>query len=135
MGFFQIIKKLIAPMPGRNLGRNLSLQDKEDIRKKWAEIEQLVRLGRPSGFKTAILDADKVLDHALKLLGYRGQTMAERMKNIPRDSHERDFFDDMWQAHKVRNNMVHNMEYEVMDFEAKDAVRKFGRVLRELGAL
>jgi hypothetical protein len=135
MGFFSILKKLISPLPPKHYGRNLSLQDKEEIRRKWAGIEQLMRLGRPSGFKAAILDADKILDHALKLMGFQGQTMADRMKRIKRDDHEKDFFDDMWQAHITRNHMVHNMDYEVLDFEAKKAIKQFERVLRELGAL
>ena len=135
MGIFQILKKLISPYPPKNFGRNLNLQDKEEIRKKWAGIEQLIKLGRPSNFKTAILEADKLLDHALKLLGFRGQTMGDRMKSIKRDDHEKDFFDDMWQAHKVRNEMVHNLNYEVQDWEAREAINKFKRVLQELGIL
>ena len=120
-------------MPGTRYG--LSASDSEDVKRKWAEIEQLIKLGRPSNFKTAILEADKLLDHVLKLYGYRGQTMADRMKSIPRDRFDRDLFDDMWKAHILRNNMVHNMNYEVQHFEANDAIRKFGKVLRELGAL
>uniref|UniRef100_A0A7C4R4H6 DUF86 domain-containing protein n=1 Tax=candidate division CPR3 bacterium TaxID=2268181 RepID=A0A7C4R4H6_UNCC3 len=138
MGFlklFRQFKKLIAPYPTKSYGRNLNLQEKEEIRRKWTEIEGLIKLGRPSNFKTAVFEADKLLDHALKLLGYRGQTMGDRMKSISRSDFEKSFFDDMWQAHKVRNEMVHNINYEVMDFEAKRVIEKFKRVLRELGVL
>jgi hypothetical protein len=135
MGFFQFLKKLIAPYPPARLRVNLSVQDREEIKRKWAEVEQLIKLGKPSNFKTAILEADKLLGHVLKLLGYRGQTMGDRMKSIKRDDHEKDFFDDMWQAHKVRNEMVHNVSYEVMDFEARKAIKQFERVLRELGVM
>ena len=135
MGIFQIIKKLIAPYPSKGSGKNLNLQDREDIKRKWGEVEQSLRLGSPSHFKNAVLEADKILDHSLKLLGFGGQTMADRMKSIRRDDHERDFFDDMWQAHKLRNEMVHNMNYDVMSFEAKKAIDQFKRVLRELGVL
>lgn len=120
-------------MQGTRYG--LSASDSQDVKRKWAEIEQLIKLGRPSNFKTAIFEADKLLDHVLKLYGYRGQTMGDRMKSIPRDRFDRDFFDDMWKAHIIRNNMVHNMNYEVQHFEANDVIRKFGRVLRDLGAL
>lgn len=105
------------------------------MREKWAEIETLMKVGRPSAFKTAVLDADKLLDHVLKSLNYRGQTMGERMKMIPRDDFDRDFFNDMWQAHKLRNEMVHNMDYNVMDFEARTAIKKFEKTLQDLGAM
>ena len=132
--FFKQLKKIFTPSAGK--GRSiLSSQDKEDIKRIWGEIEQLVSLGKPSGFKAAILDADKLLDHALKNLGFRGQTMGDRMKSIPRSKYEKSFFDDMWQAHKVRNEMVHNMNYEVMGWETKRVIGQFERVLKELGVL
>lgn len=135
MTFFQILKKLFIPSPSARVRVGLSAQDREEIRRKWAEIEQLIKLGKPSNFKTAILEADKLLDHVLKLYGYKGQTMGDRMKAIPRLRYSPEFFNNMWQAHKLRNEMVHNIGYEVMDFEAKEAVGRFKRVLRELGAL
>jgi len=135
MKFFQILKKLLTPSGSARVRVGLGVQDREEIKRKWEEIGQNIRLGKPSNFKTAILEADKLLDHVLKLYGYRGQTMGDRMKAIPRSIFEKDFFDDMWQAHKLRNEMVHNMNYEVMDFEARQAVEKFKRVLQDLGAL
>jgi len=122
-------------MSAQRTRHGLNTSDLQDVKRKWAEIEQLLKLGRPSNFKTAILEADKLLDHVFKLYGYRGKTMGDRMKSIPRDRFDRDFFDDMWQAHKIRNEMVHNMNYEVQHFEAGGVINKFRRVLRELGAL
>jgi len=113
----------------------LGAQDMQDIARKWQEIEQHMNIGKPSNFKTAILEADKLLGHVLKLLGYRGETMGDRMKAIPRNKHSREFFDNMWQSHKLRNEMVHNMNYEVQAFEAREAINKFRKVLQELGIL
>lgn len=121
-------------MPARRMRHGLGASDMQEIKRKWEEIEQLMHLGRPSNFKTAILEADKLLDHTLKLYGYHG-SLADKMKALPRKNYDRDFFDDMWQAHKVRNEMVHNISYEVQHFEAKEAIGKFKRVLKELGAL
>lgn len=135
MSFFQILKKLISPMPAHRVRRGLDTSDLQEIKRKWIEIEGLLKLGRPSNFKTAILEADKLLDHVLKLHHYKGQTMGDRMKSIPRGKFDKDFFDNMWQAHKIRNEMVHNMNYEVQHYEAREAIGKFGKVLRELGVL
>lgn len=135
MGFFDILKTIFTPSTGGSLRYGLNQSDMADVRRKWEEIEGLMKLGRPSNFKNAILEADKLLDHVLKLYGYQGQTMGDRMKSISRDKYDRSFFDDMWGAHKIRNEMAHNINYEVMDFEARTAISRFKSVLKELGAL
>ncbi|MBI2448129.1 hypothetical protein HYV44_01015 [Candidatus Microgenomates bacterium] len=135
MSFLSFLKKLLTPSFSPSARGGLSVQERIYVREKWAEIETLMKVGRPSAFKTAVLDADKLLDHVLKSLNYRGQTMGERMKMIPRDDFDRDFFNDMWQAHKLRNEMVHNMDYNVMDFEARTAIKKFEKTLQDLGAM
>ncbi|HRY60214.1 MAG TPA: hypothetical protein P5096_02455 [Patescibacteria group bacterium] len=94
-----------------------------------------MKLGKPSSFKSAILEADKLLDHVLKLYGYLGNSMGDRMKSLPRDSYSREFFDDMWGAHKLRNEMAHNIMYEVMDFEARKAIGQYKNVLQVLRVL
>jgi hypothetical protein len=135
MGIIRFLINVFSGNPSPRVRIGLGGQDSQDVKRKWAEIEQLMRLGSPSNFKTAILEGDKLLDHVLKLYGYRGQTMGDRMKNIPRDKYAREFFDDMWQAHILRNRMSHAMDYEVQHFEAKRAIEQFKRVLEELGAL
>ena len=133
MGILQTLKNLFSP--GSHVRLGLGAQDTQEIKRKWAEIEQLMSLGKPSNFKIAILEADKIFDHVLKLFGYPGQTMADRIKAIPRDKFDRDFFDNVWQAHILRNRMVHNMSYEVQDFEARKAIKQFEAALRELRVL
>jgi len=135
MSIFNLLKKLLSLPTKPYIRVGLGAQDMQEIDKKWGEIEQNMTLGKPSNFKNAILEADKLLDHVLKLYGYKGQTMGERMKLIPRTKYGKDFFDNMWQAHKLRNEMVHNLNYEVQHFEAAEAIAKFRKVLQELKAL
>jgi len=135
MNILKIIKKLIAPVPNSYVRYGLDQADIQDARRKWDEIQTNMSIGKPSNFKIAIMEADKLLDHVLQLYGYRGQTMGDRMKAIPRKQFGRDFFDDMWQAHILRNKMSHAMDYEVQHFEARDAIKKFERVLRDLEVL
>lgn len=135
MGFFDILKSIFTPSISPRVRADLNQTDLVDIKKKWEEIETLIKLGKPSSFKTAILEADKLLDHVLKLYGYSGNSMGDRMKSIPRDNYSREFFDDMWGAHKLRNEMAHNIMYEVMNFEAKKAIGQYKNVLQILKVL
>lgn len=135
MTFFEIIKGLFLGQPYSRQASKKQRIDPALVATRWAHIEELIRIGRPSNFKTAVLEADKLLDYVLKGQGFSGQTMGERMKSIPRKQYDRAFFDAMWSAHKLRNELAHNFEYEVMDFEAKTAVANYKKTLKELGAL
>ena len=114
--------------PSTSLGVKL---DRSYVDTKWQEIEQLMQLGRPSNYARAVLEADKLLDHILK--GHRapGMTMGDRLKaSQNRFSH--DGYDAAWKAHKVRNELVHNSQFELMDYNAKQAINNFKKAIDEL---
>lgn len=130
---FNLLKKLFSSSKKPYIRMGLSPADEQIVKTKWVQIEELVKLGNPSRFKSAIMEADKLLDFTLKNLGYPGNGLADRMKAIPRDKYSREFFNDMWEAHKVRNEVVHSVEYEIHSAVAGDAINKFKKTFRELG--
>lgn len=105
--------------------------DREFIQSKWQEIEELMRLGQPSNYARAVLEADKLLDHILK--GYRapGMTMGDRLK-ASQNRFSQEGYNAAWQAHKVRNELVHNSDFQVMDYTAKSAITNFKKAIDEL---
>ncbi|MBM2820638.1 MAG: hypothetical protein HW405_398 [Candidatus Berkelbacteria bacterium] len=105
--------------------------NKTYINTKWQEIAQLIQLGHPSNYTRAVLEADKLLDHILK--GYRapGMTMGDRLK-ASENRFSKEGYNAAWQAHKVRNELVHNSQYELMDYSAKDAINNFKKAIDEL---
>ncbi len=105
--------------------------DRGFIRDKWQEIEELMKLGQPSNFARAVLEADKLLDHVLK--GYRapGITMGDRLK-ASQSRFSPEGYNAAWKGHKVRNELVHNTQYQLMDYEAKDTINNFKKALDEL---
>ena len=105
--------------------------DKDFISNKWGEIDQLLELGGPSNYSRAVLEADKLLDHVLKSLRAPGLTMGDRLKaSKSRFSHEA--YNAAWRAHIVRNELVHNAEYTLLDFSAKQAVKEYRQAIDEL---
>lgn len=50
---------------------------------------------------------DKVLDHLLSRLGYRG-TLGQKLKREPKPI--RGKIDEIWRLHKIRNKIVHELE-------------------------
>ncbi|NIM47105.1 MAG: hypothetical protein GTN40_03035 [Candidatus Aenigmarchaeota archaeon] len=105
------------------------------VKEKWQKIEELMRLGRPSNFKTAILEADKLVDYVLRGLGVSGETMGDRLKSARPRFLNYDTYNDLWFAHKVRNDLVHDIDHELLSYEAKKAVEGFKRALEELRML
>lgn len=104
----------------------------EKYRVKWLTIERQLKKDDPSSCQMAVLNADKLLDHALKERGTRGETMGERMKS------SKDNFSDnnaVWTAHKLRNQIAHEPDASVSYDQARRALAAFKRALKDLGAI
>lgn len=110
--------------------------DKTMIRNKWAEIEGLSRSGNISGINSAVMDADKLFDHVLKCLtGITQGTMADRLKASKERFSDYSIYQDVWEAHKVRNRLAHEINSEVLSLESKKALDKFKKGLKDLKVL
>jgi hypothetical protein len=94
------------------------------IHAAWAKVSS-----HPHG-TLKVVEADKILDEALRLLGYTG-TLGEKLKKAgPRFSD----LDAVWKAHKLRNKLVHQLDAAPRDAEVERAVESFRRALNDLGA-
>jgi len=97
---------------------------------RWTEL--LARVKTPEGTILAVIDADKLLDEALKKRGYKGKTMGERLVSAQRSLSNND---GVWYAHKLRNRLVHEPDVRLRKNEAKNALEGIKQGLRDLGAL
>lgn len=105
--------------------------DKELVQQRWATIMQMSDSGG-NGLKTAIAEADKLLDHVMKQKGYAGATMAERLRHAESRFSK---VNNVWNAHKLRNALAHEVGFDLVSSQAKGALKDFERALRDLGAL
>jgi hypothetical protein len=96
---------------------------------KWGEL--LLRVRTPEGMILAVIDADKLLDDALKKRNFRGKTMGERLVAAQRTLSDNDA---VWYAHKLRNRLVHEPEVRLKKNEAQVALAGFKKGLHDLGA-
>lgn len=92
----------------------------------------LTRVKTPEGMMLAVIDADKLLDEALKKKGYKGKSMGERLVAAQRDLSNND---GVWFAHKLRNRLVHEPHVRLRKNEAKTALAGIKQGLVDLGAL
>ena len=102
--------------------------DKAHFINEWNDIIALSK--EPKSRPLSIVHADKLLDDALKGLGYNGEKMAERLiaaKNCIRHR------DQIWDAHKLRNKIVHETAFEPSQKEVKTALQAYHKTFKDLG--
>ena len=100
---------------------------------RWDEIQKHLNSTKEAEWKFAVIEADSLVDHVLKSSGYPGDTMGERLKNI--DKSQIVTLDYLWEAHKIRNRLAHDMNYFLRYGEAKRAIQLYEKTLKELQAL
>lgn len=110
--------------------RRKSHLNQEYFQQQWNTL--LARVKTPEGMILAIVDADKLLDEALKKHHIRGKTMGERLVAAQRLISDNDA---VWYAHKLRNRLVHEPNVRLKKREAQTALAGFKQGLRDLGAL
>lgn len=107
--------------------------DKDMVAGRWNTIKLTSQTGA-SGLKTSITEADKLLDHVMREMGFGGETMAERLRQAEKRFSHSDY-NAIWQAHKLRNSLAHDVGFDLVPSMAKDALRTYERTLKDLGAL
>lgn len=124
--------------PGKKRGKgrfagtgSLDAGSRREIEERWAQIDQLMTVGSPSALRQAVMDSDNTLDLALKRIGSSGSTMGDRLKASGKHFSE---INDVWYAHKIRNQIAHESGYELYPPEAKKVVEHFKVALQDLGA-
>lgn len=100
------------------------------FQKKWQDITYLA--SNQVTWVQALIEADKLLDEALKQSHYSGKSTADRMVSANRAFSNAD---SIWRAHKLRNKVVHEVNFKLQKREFVDAVKGFRRALKDLGAL
>lgn len=100
--------------------------DKKYFAGHWEKIEH------EQNNTAALIAADKLVDQALKHAHMRGETMGERLNRaggLIKD------LNGVWYAHKLRNKLVHEPDFNLNYAELRRALKFFKKALKDLGAL
>lgn len=96
----------------------------------WSEIIKLAESGQEASWRLAVIEADKFFDEVLRRLGYSGETFNERLNQV--HSSEIENINEVWDAHRVRNSLSHDVNFKLSEGEAKKAIAAFERAMRDL---
>lgn len=100
--------------------------------KEWAKIKQRIDTGKEEEYKLALIEADSLLDDILKRIGYQGESISDRLKQI--DLMILPNIEQVWEVHKVRNNIIHDPDYRLTFDVAKKALAIYEKVFQDLEA-
>ena len=99
-------------------------------KKKWTKLQQM--LPDKNSWPMAIIDADKLLDEALKKRRFKGKSTGERLVAA---QHSLTYNDGVWFGHKLRNKLVHEQDIKLRKNDVKNALSGIRQALRDLKAL
>ncbi|OIO51458.1 hypothetical protein COY93_01765 [Candidatus Uhrbacteria bacterium CG_4_10_14_0_8_um_filter_58_22] len=112
--------------------RKYEIGDRSAMQRRWQEVESLLDAPGELSPKLALIEADKLLDHALKTLAMPGETLGERLKFA---QYKYPHLRDVWWAHGIRNRLVHEASYRLDRHLARKAIHQFRKSLQSIGAI
>jgi len=102
----------------------------EKFQEKWRDMQKLC--ASKDTWRQAVIDADSLLDEALKKKRFAGKTMGERLTKAQRLLTNNEA---VWFGHKLRNKLESEPDTKLKEKEIKDALIGIRQALKDLGAL
>ena len=103
------------------------------MKEMWQSIVKKFSLGTPESARLAVIEADALVDTALKNMGIQGEHLADRLSNL--ESEDITTMNRLWRAHRMRNDLVHTPGFALGPSEAKLALEDFEAFLQEIEVL
>ena len=104
----------------------------EQYQSRFLAIENRLKKENPTSFAVTIIECDKLLDKAMMEMGVPGKTMGERLK---KGGARFSNLNAVWRAHKLRNAIAHESDFEVSYKQASNALEIYKQALKDLGAI
>ncbi|MBQ6510839.1 hypothetical protein IJI94_02620 [Candidatus Saccharibacteria bacterium] len=107
--------------------------DTMEYQTSFLEIENNLIKDSKASYNMSVVNADKLLDKALCEMGVPGKTMGERMKKLGNTKFSQT--NAVWHAHKLRNQIAHEHNFQLDYNQAKHALSVYKQALKDLGAI
>jgi len=98
----------------------------------WGKVLGYLFSQHGSDWKLAIIEADSMLDGLMDQLGFKGETLGEKLKSANQDN-----FPELtiaWEVHTVRNRIAHEgLAFELSQHEAKKIITLYEEIFHPYG--
>ncbi len=119
----------------RTPGRETTFEEEQRLasRRKWDAIIKKVESRGAAGFGMAVIEADILTEEIMGRMGFIGKNLAERLRSLAPG--ELESANDLWSAHKLRNKIAHEQEFQPSKEETVEALAAYKKALQDLGAI
>ncbi len=97
----------------------------------WVQILEHMLGGTPAEWKLAIIEADTLLDRLLTHLGFKGESLGDKLKAANQDNFRN--LSTAWEVHTIRNRIAHDSTYQVSLHETKRVIALYEQIFRAYG--
>jgi len=101
--------------------------------KGWKEIKHKLKSGKVDDLKSAILEADKILADILRMAGYPGKDLDERLEQMAPGEFSN--LEELKQAHKFRGRITNEPDFTISLNEAQVIIEIYKKVFQELNLI
>ena len=101
-----------------------------NLTRQWQKTRARIRTANEAEYKLAIIEADGILGDTLSRLGFTQPTIAERLKEV--NTAIIPNLEQIGEAHKTRNNIVHDPDYRLSMEEASRILGYYEETFRSL---
>lgn len=112
---------------------NLADLGKRRTLRYWREIIEKFKSGDPSEWKKSIMEADKILGEILRLAGYRGGNVHERLSQITPEFLPN--IERLRAVHEIRDRISHEPDFVLNREETREILREYAAALRRLSLI
>ncbi len=106
---------------------------KTKVQKEWEAVLYNLNSNNSKDQKKAVVNAEGLFNRVLKMANFSGGNIEDRLKKIPDDQLE--FKEDIIWAHRLKEKISEDENFEVEREEAKRAVYIFERALKDMGII
>lgn len=96
----------------------------------WNKIKKRLEGATEADYKLALIEADGMLDDVLKKLGYKGESLGDRLRVTTTEVISN--LDDVWKAHNVRSCIVRDPNYQLTLEETKKVLAIYEKAFKDL---
>ncbi|MBI2514742.1 hypothetical protein HYV91_00930 [Candidatus Wolfebacteria bacterium] len=112
---------------------NQAAISKGRARRHWRKVQRYLAYGDEDHLEAAVLEARKILDEILKISGYQGKNLGERLGNV--GVAELSNIEEVKQVYEIGNRIREDSGFVLSEDEAKKIVDIYEKAFREMGWL
>lgn len=99
---------------------------------RWMKTLTYLFSSSSSDWKLAIIEADAMLDSLMDQLGFKGETLGEKLKGADQGNFRN--LTAAWEVHTIRNRIAHEgLSYDISQHEAKRVIAIYEKIFHEFG--